>query len=182
MKETKWTFLTAQAIAREIPMFPLVASTRVPPSRRPPFLSASSTIMAAGRSFTDPEGFDLSSFAYKEKARPSFSMMFPRRMRGVPPIASRTFFLTAMRKGYSKGRDPSPNSPPFLAFLSQRGGSLIENPIINKGIARFHDSPRKDRPGRRGVLPGFPCWLREFSQQERNAPRRLLRKSGEGEE
>ena len=52
---------------------------------------------------------------------------------GIPPIASRTFFLTAMRKGYSKGGDPSPNSPPFPAFFPQGGGSPMKNPTIKMG-------------------------------------------------
>jgi hypothetical protein len=51
--------LTAAASARPAPVFPLVGSTTVPPGSRRPSSSATSSIFMAGRSFTDPPGFEV---------------------------------------------------------------------------------------------------------------------------
>ena len=59
---TAWYPRAAAIMAREIPMFPDVGSTMVPPSFRRPRVTASSIIDRAGLSLMDPPGLHLSDF------------------------------------------------------------------------------------------------------------------------
>ncbi|MNO96345.1 hypothetical protein D3C76_880130 [compost metagenome] len=78
--------LAAAIIANPIPVFPLVGSIIVPPGDNSPLLSAVSIRLYAARSFTLPEGFNISSFTYTSAA-PSGTVRFNRTM-GVCPISS----------------------------------------------------------------------------------------------
>jgi len=75
-------------MARPTPVLPLVGSTIVPPGFRAPRFSASSIIASPMRSFTEPPGFSISSFATRRGLRP-----LPIRLRctrGVLPTRPRT--------------------------------------------------------------------------------------------
>ena len=54
--------LIAAAMARPMPVFPLVASTMTPPGFSSPRRSAPSMIARPIRSFTEPPGFRFSAF------------------------------------------------------------------------------------------------------------------------
>ena len=69
-------------------MFPDVGSIIVDPGLRRPSFSAASIIARAGRSFTLPPGFVVSTFATTGHAIPSVTRV--RRTMGVLPIRSRT--------------------------------------------------------------------------------------------
>ena len=53
----------AATLAKPIPVFPLVGSIMTEPGFNFPLFSASSIILRAIRSFTEPAGFKYSSFA-----------------------------------------------------------------------------------------------------------------------
>src|SRR5438552_12023854 len=78
---------SAAAIARPTPVLPLVGSTIVPPGFSRPRFSASSIIARPIRSFTEPPGLSISSFATRRGRRP-----LPIRLsctRGVLPTRPR---------------------------------------------------------------------------------------------
>src|SRR6185503_17357680 len=78
---------TAAAIARPMPVFPLDDSTSVMPGRSSPSRSAPSIIDTAIRSFTEPHGLKLSSFA--RIWTPGFWKIRLMRTSGVRPTVSR---------------------------------------------------------------------------------------------
>src|SRR5271155_2722331 len=67
-----------------MPVLPAVPSTIVPPGRRRPLASASSTMPLAARSLTEPPGFKNSAFP--TIVRPSAAESFGRTICGVLPI------------------------------------------------------------------------------------------------
>jgi len=80
-------------MARPIPVFPLVGSTIVPPGRRSPARSAASIIARPMRSFTEPPGFSISSFARTSGwwlSGPRSRVTRVNRTSGVWPTSSRT--------------------------------------------------------------------------------------------
>ena len=79
--------LTAQAMARPIPVLPLVASIKVEPGLIRPCLSASSIIRTAIRSLTEPPGLRNSHLA-RNCTGYSAPILF-RRTIGVCPTTSR---------------------------------------------------------------------------------------------
>ncbi len=78
----------AAAMARASPVFPLVASTIVPPGLRRPSSSASSIMASPIRSFTEPPGFMNSHLPKTGVRAPSVTAW--SRTRGVHPTMSRT--------------------------------------------------------------------------------------------
>ena len=68
-----------------MPVFPAVPSTSVPPARRAPRRSASSTIPLAARSFTEPPG--LRNSAFPTIVRPMAAESLGSTICGVPPMA-----------------------------------------------------------------------------------------------
>ena len=80
--------------ASEMPVLPLDDSTSVMPGRSDPSRSAASTIAAAIRSFTEPQGLNDSSLA--RISTPGFRKTRWRRTRGVRPIVSRMVVLMSV--------------------------------------------------------------------------------------
>ena len=79
---------TAATIASPIPVLPEVGSTMVMSGVSTPRRSASSIMLSAGRSLTDPPGLKLSSFT--QSAAASVSSTLLRRTTGVRPTVART--------------------------------------------------------------------------------------------
>ena len=104
-------------------MLPLVASRMVTPGRSFPCRSASSIMVRAMRSFTEPPGLRLSSFAHSStKGRSPTGVPLPgsgsRRMApsGVSPMRSRGLLLRSVGSGIASvsvavrslaGREPA---------------------------------------------------------------------------
>ena len=86
--------LAAATAASPIPVFPLVGSMIVAPGLIFPLFSASSIMLRATLSFTDPAGFKYSSFARSVAfVTPAF-LLYPLSLRrGVPPISSNALSL-----------------------------------------------------------------------------------------
>src|ERR1700722_8926927 len=76
----------AAAIAKPVPVLPLVGSTIVPPGLSKPWRSAASSIATAGRSLTLPPGFTYSTLPSTRHAAPSTTLF--SRNNGVWPMAS----------------------------------------------------------------------------------------------
>ena len=83
-------FKLAAAIAKPIPVFPDVASSRVSPGDISPRSSAPRIMLIAGRSLTEPAGLFPSSLASSTLPRRSFSGPGRRcrHTRGVSPMTS----------------------------------------------------------------------------------------------
>ncbi len=99
----------AATIARPIPVLPLVASRMTLSRVSSPRSSARSIMYRAGRSFTDPPGLKLSSFAKILTSGLGLSLRISTS--GVLPIVSRT-----------------PVNRAFMSPLDRKKGSIVTRP------------------------------------------------------
>src|SRR6185503_6736196 len=106
-------------MARPTPVFPLVASTMVPPGLSSPRFSACSMMNAPTRSLTDPPGFMNSNFAYSGTGK------------SLPILASRTSGVFPI----------APNTLSYTRF-SVETGKVILTPL--NGMRVFYRSKEKD--------------------------------------
>ena len=83
-----------------MPVFPAVPSTIVPPGRSAPRATASSTMLSAARSLTDPPGFMNS--ALPRIVQPLISEARFRRISGVWPMASMTELSMMVEAGAAR--------------------------------------------------------------------------------
>src|SRR5512135_905632 len=99
-----------------LPVLPLLASTIVSPGRSRPSASARSTMYRVIRALIDPDGLRYSSLAQTPSTR----------IRGVPPIPSRT--LAATTRG-TRGEAPAAVPALVGTCTTSTGGRITGEPI-----------------------------------------------------
>src|SRR3989338_7831919 len=155
-------------MARPMPVFPLVGSTRVAPGARSPRRSASSTMATAIRSLTLPPGLSDSIFA--STVAPSALARRLSLTSGVPPPTSSTEPAIRARPPppgrfcpmapMRPGRRPSDvvHGPGHaLALLGQALEVRQRNPVDDRRHGRAHLLPQLGQIAG-GIPPGCaPC-------------------------
>src|SRR3954447_20846642 len=89
-------------MASEMPVLPLVGSSTVTPGRSSPSFSAAATMYSAARSFTDPVGLSVSSFAQRRTSGDGDKRGSPTS--GVRPTDSSSESKRKLAAGHS-GQD-----------------------------------------------------------------------------
>ena len=119
----------AAAIARPVPVLPLVGSTIVPPGLSRPWRSAASSIATAGRSLTLPPGIDVLDLC-KHETRRAVDDLVELDKRGVADRFERVFAIDEAGRSGRTGRVACHRSggfgaPKKFAYESARRHALL---------------------------------------------------------
>src|SRR6185295_9515506 len=128
-------------MARPWPVLPLVGSMIVPPGFSRPARSAASIIGRPMRSFTDPPGLSISSFARMSGCRstgPRSRVTRDKRTRGVSPTRSTIDSAYCIRARITRSAAPPSEEQP--GQVAQPAGAIRR--VDRRGMELGHDRPQ----------------------------------------